>query len=86
MDYSKTIILKDGGTCVLRKGTEQDGHALLDIFNRTHSQTDYLRTYPDESAMTVDHRECCRFTDARCFVPMHTCIDNAIPYQITQAS
>ncbi len=21
-----------------------------------------------------------------CFVPMHTCIDNAIPYQITQAS
>ena len=21
-----------------------------------------------------------------CFIPMHTCIDNAIPYQITQAS
>ena len=40
--------------CVLRNGTEEDGPALLDIFLLTHSQTDYLLTYPDEANMTAD--------------------------------
>lgn len=54
MKYSKTIILKDGRTCILRNGTEQDGQALLTIFNLTHAQTDYLLSYPDESSMTAE--------------------------------
>ncbi len=54
MQYTKAIILKDGRTCVLRNGTEQDGKALLDIFNLTHTQTDYLLSYPDESTMTAE--------------------------------
>lgn len=53
MEYRKTIQLKDGRTCVLRNGTEQDGQALLDIFLLTHSQTDYLLSYPDEAKMTA---------------------------------
>lgn len=40
--------------CVLRNGTEQDAQALLDIFLLTHSQTDYLLSYPNEANMTVD--------------------------------
>ena len=54
MKFTKTIILKDGRTCVLRNGTEQDGQALLDIYNLTHAQTDYLLSYPDESTMTAE--------------------------------
>ena len=49
MNYHKTITLKDGRTCVLRNGTAEDGQAILDIFNLTHAQTDFLLTYPEES-------------------------------------
>ena len=54
MKYQKTVRLKDGRSCVLRNGTKQDGQVLLDIFTLTHSQTDYLLTYPDETEMTVE--------------------------------
>ncbi len=53
MNYHKIITLKDGRTCVLRNGTEQDGQALLDIFKLTHAQTDYLLSYPEESTHTA---------------------------------
>ena len=53
MQYHKIITLKDGRTCILRNGTEQDGQALLDIFNLTHAQTDFLLTYPEESSYTA---------------------------------
>ena len=52
MNYHKTITLKDGRTCVLRNGTAEDGRALLDVFNLTHAQTDFLLTYPEESIHT----------------------------------
>ncbi len=54
MIFTKTIILKDGKTCVLRNGTEQDGQALLDIYNLTHAQPNYLLSYPDESSLTSE--------------------------------
>lgn len=54
MLYEKTITLRDGRTCVLRSGTEQDGQALLDLFIRTHTQTDFLVDYPDEITMTAE--------------------------------
>ena len=53
MNYHKTITLKDGRTCTLRNGTAEDGQALLDIFNLTHAQTDFLLTYPEESTHTA---------------------------------
>ena len=53
MQYHKTITLKDGRTCVLRNGAEQDGQVLLELFNLTHAQTDYLLTYPEESSYTA---------------------------------
>ncbi len=52
MQYCKNTLLKDGRSCTIRNGTEQDGKALLDIFLLTHAQTDYLLSYPDESTMT----------------------------------
>lgn len=54
MEYFKMIKLKDGRECCLRNGTEQDGQAVLDVFNATHAQTDYLLTYPDEGGMTAE--------------------------------
>jgi len=54
MQYHKIITLKDGRTCTLRNGTEQDGQALLDNFITTHAQTDFLVDYPDEITMTVE--------------------------------
>ncbi len=54
MEYRKTVVLKDGRECVLRNGTEQDGAALLDVFVKTHEQTDFLLTYPEESTHTVE--------------------------------
>ena len=54
MEYSSTVTLKDGRACILRNGTESDGQALLDIFNLTHTQTDYLLTYPEEHSYTSE--------------------------------
>ena len=54
MRYQKTITLKDGRSCLLRNGTPEDGQALLNIFNLTHAQTDYLLTYPEEHSYTAE--------------------------------
>ncbi|MBP5254440.1 MAG: GNAT family N-acetyltransferase [Lachnospiraceae bacterium] len=54
MKYFKIITLKDGRRCTLRNGTAQDGAAVLDVFIRTHAQTDYLLTYPEETRLTAE--------------------------------
>lgn len=54
MEYRKEIKLKDGRTCILRNGIRADGEELLKIFVLTHEQTDFLRTYPDETTMTAE--------------------------------
>ncbi|MDO5123425.1 MAG: GNAT family N-acetyltransferase [Eubacteriales bacterium] len=53
MEYNKVIILKNGKKCCLRNATESDGQAVYDIFNKTHSETDYLLSYPDENSFDV---------------------------------
>ena len=53
MHYYKTVTLKDGSSCTLRSGTADDGQALLDLFNLTHAQTDYLLSYPGEHSYTA---------------------------------
>ncbi len=54
MKYYKTILLKDGRTCTLRNATEQDGAAVLENFILTHSETDWLSTYPEEITYTAE--------------------------------
>ena len=54
MKYGKTITLKDGRTCRLRNGTEQDAQAVLVNFILTHTQTDWLLTCPDEISFTEE--------------------------------
>ena len=57
MEYKEIITLKDGRTCVLRNGTAADGEGVLRNFVLNHAQTDYLMTYPDETAFTVEQEE-----------------------------
>ena len=42
MTFEKIVTLKDGRTCLLRNGVASDGQAVLDVFNWTHDETDYL--------------------------------------------
>ncbi|HCJ93346.1 MAG TPA: GNAT family N-acetyltransferase [Ruminococcaceae bacterium] len=54
LKYNKIILLKDGRKCCLRNETENDAQEVLDVFNLTHAETDYLLTYPDENSFTVE--------------------------------
>ena len=53
MIYNKKITLKNGDICTLRNGTEQDGEHVLEVFNKTHAETDFMLTYPDENSFTA---------------------------------
>lgn len=53
MIYNKTVRLKDGRECCLRNGEESDAQAVIDNFNLTHAQTDYLLSYPEESGFDL---------------------------------
>lgn len=53
MIYNKKITLKNGDICTLRNGTEQDGEQVLEVFNKTHAETDFLLSYPDEISLTA---------------------------------
>lgn len=54
MKYREQILLKNGKTAVLRNGEESDAGAVLENFNLTHAQTDYLLSYPDESTFDAE--------------------------------
>lgn len=54
MEYNRQLLLKDGRACVLRNGTAADAEAVLATFIRTHAETDFLTTYPDELTFTTE--------------------------------
>ena len=51
--YSETT-LKNGKKCIVRNGEKKDGAAVFEIFNRTHEQTDYLLSYPEENSFDAE--------------------------------
>ena len=57
MEFRKIYKLRDGRTCIVRNGTWQDAQAVLDNFIRTHEQTDFLTTYPDELSFTIEQEK-----------------------------
>lgn len=54
MKYKKAITLKDGRTCIIRNGDEADGRAVFESFNKTHAETDFLLSYPDENSFNAE--------------------------------
>ncbi len=51
MKYEQKISLKNGKEALLRNGGAADGAAVLECFNLTHEETDFLLSYPDESSL-----------------------------------
>ena len=49
MEYSQKINAKDGREVWLRNAAASAAGAVLENFNRTHEETDYLLSYPDEN-------------------------------------
>jgi len=54
MKFEKTITIKNNAECIIRNGAAADAAGVYDCFRRTHEETDYLLTYPDENHFTVD--------------------------------
>ena len=54
MKFEKTVTLKDGRSCVLRNATTADAEEVCRTFRLTHSETDFLLSYPDEITMEVE--------------------------------
>lgn len=54
MRYEEQITLKNGQPCLLRSGMPEDAQAVIDQFVRTHGETDFLLTYPDEASFTSE--------------------------------
>ena len=54
MKYNQKIIMKNGKEALLRNGEASDGKVVCENFNLTHSETDYLLTYPDENSLTTE--------------------------------
>lgn len=54
MKYYKKVLLKNGKEALLRNGDYADGSALYENFNKTHAETDYLLTYPEENSFDAE--------------------------------
>ncbi len=80
MEYNKLITLKNGMECRLRNGTESDGQAVLEIFNLTHGETDYLLSYPDENSFDAvqESRFLKEKTESANEIEIVAVVDNAV--------
>ena len=70
MEYKQKIILKNGKEALLRNAVGSDGAAVFEIFNRTHEETDYLLSYPDENS--YDPEQEARFLEEKANSPNET--------------
>ena len=50
MRYAKTVLLTRGVELLVRNAVASDARALRETTQRTHAQTDYLLSYPDEQS------------------------------------
>ena len=51
MRYAKTELLAGGVELLVRNAVASDARALRETMQRTHAQTDYLLSYPDEQSV-----------------------------------
>ena len=63
MRYAETVLLKGGVELLVRNAVASDARALRDIMQRTHAETDYLLSYPDEQSVD-DEQEACSLEEA----------------------
>ena len=51
MRYAKTVLLTGGVELLVRNAVASDARALRETMQRTHVETDYLLSYPDEQSV-----------------------------------
>ena len=51
MRHAETVLLTGGVELLVRNAVASDARALRDIMQRTHAETDYLLSYPDEQSV-----------------------------------
>ena len=51
MRYAKMVLLDDGLELLVRNAVASDDRALRETTQRTHAETDYLLSYPDEQSV-----------------------------------
>ena len=51
MRYAETVLLTGGVELLVRNAVASDARALRDVMQRTHAETDYLLSYPDEQSV-----------------------------------
>lgn len=54
MKYNKEIVLRNNKSCLIRNGYTSDALEVIDIFNQTHAETDFLLSYPEENSHSYD--------------------------------
>ena len=54
MEYGQKIILKNGKEAYLRNGVAADGTAVMEVFQATHAETDFLLSYPEENSFDAE--------------------------------
>jgi len=70
MKYEQKITLKNGKEALIRNGEGADGATVFEVFNRTHEETDYLLSYPDENS--YDPEQEAQFLDNKTNSPDET--------------
>ena len=63
MRHAETVLLTGGVELLVRNAVASDARALRDIMQRTHAETDYLLSYPDEQSVD-DEQEACSLEEA----------------------
>jgi len=63
MRYAKTVLLTRGVELLVRNAVASDARALRETTQRTHAETDYLLSYPDEQSVD-DEQEACSLEEA----------------------
>ncbi|MDY5931023.1 MAG: GNAT family N-acetyltransferase [Candidatus Ornithospirochaeta sp.] len=54
MQYDKTVILRDGRTCLIRSASAEDAESVLASFRKTHEESSFLLSYPEEISFTLE--------------------------------
>ncbi len=57
MKYNKKFIAKNGVEITIENAEAYHGRAVIEIFNKTHEETDFLASYPDEKQFD-EEQEC----------------------------
>ena len=56
MRYAKTVLLTGGTELLVRNAVASDACALRDVMQRTHAETDYLLSSPDEQSVDDEQK------------------------------